>query len=63
MKVEILIKENPNLAGQRWHAPLITALGRHQQADVCTFEGIQVYTASPRITGAINPLKGHPDRN
>jgi len=34
--------------GQWWHIPLVPALGRHRQADLCELEASLVYRASSR---------------
>lgn len=36
-------------AGQWWHRPLISALGRQRQVNLCEFEASLVYRASSRI--------------
>ena len=36
-----------------WHTPLIPALGRQSQADLCEFEGNLVYKVSSRIARTV----------
>ena len=38
-----------NLARQWWHTPLISALGRQREEDLCEFEASLVYKASFRV--------------
>jgi hypothetical protein len=44
--------------GQWWHRPLIPALGRQRQEDLCEFKANLVYRASSRTARAIqrNPV-------
>jgi hypothetical protein len=45
------------LAAQWWHKPLIPALGRQRQSDLCEFEASLVYRVSSRIARAVNIRK------
>jgi hypothetical protein len=39
-------------SGRRWHTPLVPALGRQRQVDLCEFEVSLVYRVSSRIVKA-----------
>ena len=41
------LKKNHFQARQWWHTPLVPALGRQMQTDLCEFEASLVYTVSP----------------
>jgi hypothetical protein len=43
--------ETPTSARQRWHMPLIPALGRQRQAEICQCKASLVYKASSRTAG------------
>ena len=40
-----------SLAGHWWHMPLIPALGRQRQVDLCEFKASLVYTGQPGQIG------------
>ena len=50
--------QDSELAGQWWCTPLIPALGKQRQVDLCEFEASLVYRASSRTARAIqrNPV-------
>ena len=45
--------DNLNRVGWWWHTPLIPALGKQRQVDLCEFEASLVYRASSRTATAI----------
>ncbi|XP_040609944.1 dol-P-Man:Man(7)GlcNAc(2)-PP-Dol alpha-1,6-mannosyltransferase isoform X2 [Mesocricetus auratus] len=51
-------KKSPGKLGGFWHTPLIPALGRQRQADLCEFEGSLVYGVSSKTAKATqrNPV-------
>ena len=51
-------KTTKNQAGQWWRTPLIPALGRQKQADLCEFEASLVY--KEHVSGQAPKLKRTP---